>query len=177
MLTVRCPKCHHDQKCDPKPGNITDKVKRCVYCGHSFKIHIDQTKSRIMKVLLLFLCAIAISSCSKAPNSIEHHGIQFLSPFDTIKTEKMIAQNESIIVTDIDREMTNKIIIQKEWEKKKEENFEDGGISITYYVHNTTGEAVKISRWYDLLNGKYKTIEIQFYSKDDVPNEILESSN
>lgn len=51
MLLVRCPKCHHDQKCDPRAGNISDKVKRCVYCGHSFKIHSDQVKSRIFKTI------------------------------------------------------------------------------------------------------------------------------
>jgi uncharacterized Zn finger protein len=52
MLIVRCPKCGKDQKTDPrlkKKGDIISKVKRCVYCGHSFKIHSSIDKSRIVK--------------------------------------------------------------------------------------------------------------------------------
>jgi hypothetical protein len=53
MLKVSCPKCKKLQNYDPKPikaGNsITDKIKRCVYCGHSFKIHSNQEKSRIIE--------------------------------------------------------------------------------------------------------------------------------
>ncbi len=51
MLKVSCPKCKHAQNYDPKLGKISDKVKRCVYCGHSFKVHIDQDKSRIIEVV------------------------------------------------------------------------------------------------------------------------------
>jgi hypothetical protein len=51
MLLVRCPRCHKDQKTDPKAGDITAKVKRCVYCGYSFKIHGSLPKTRIVKVL------------------------------------------------------------------------------------------------------------------------------
>ncbi len=36
MITVRCPKCKHTMKTDPK--NIADSRKRCVYCGKSFKV-------------------------------------------------------------------------------------------------------------------------------------------
>jgi hypothetical protein len=52
MLIVRCPKCGRDQRTDPriKSGeDLTNKVKRCVYCGHSFKIHSSLPKSRIVK--------------------------------------------------------------------------------------------------------------------------------
>lgn len=52
MLIVRCPKCGRDQKTNPiikKEGDMTSKVKRCVYCGHSFKIHSSIDKSRIVK--------------------------------------------------------------------------------------------------------------------------------
>jgi hypothetical protein len=52
MLIVRCPKCGKDQRTDPrteKQGDITKKVKRCVYCGHSFKIHSSPVTSRIVK--------------------------------------------------------------------------------------------------------------------------------
>ena len=52
MLIVRCPKCGHDQRTDPKVeklGDVTKKVKRCVYCGHSFRIHSNMDKSRIVK--------------------------------------------------------------------------------------------------------------------------------
>jgi len=53
VLVVKCPRCKNDQKTDPrieKLGDITKKVKRCVYCGHSFKIHSKLPKSRIVKV-------------------------------------------------------------------------------------------------------------------------------
>lgn len=46
MLLVKCPKCLHDQKYAPN-GNI--KSKRCVYCGKTFKVHADLSKSRIVK--------------------------------------------------------------------------------------------------------------------------------
>lgn len=54
VLIVRCPKCGQDQKTAPnvkKTGDITKKVKRCVYCGHSFKIHGSLVKSRIVGVV------------------------------------------------------------------------------------------------------------------------------
>jgi hypothetical protein len=50
MIIVKCPKCKHDMKYDPKPGMITSKSKRCVYCGHTFKIHSDLEKSKIVRV-------------------------------------------------------------------------------------------------------------------------------
>jgi len=53
VLIVRCPKCGKDQKTMPhiaNQGDITKKVKRCVYCGHSFKIHSSLPKSRIVSV-------------------------------------------------------------------------------------------------------------------------------
>ncbi|MFH1072484.1 MAG: hypothetical protein V1743_03585 [Nanoarchaeota archaeon] len=49
MLKLRCPRCKQDMLYDPKAGSITSKVKRCVYCGHSFKVHTSPEKSRIVQ--------------------------------------------------------------------------------------------------------------------------------
>lgn len=52
MFIVRCNKCGHEQKTNPdvkKKGGITSKVKRCVYCGHSFRIHSSIDNTRIVK--------------------------------------------------------------------------------------------------------------------------------
>jgi uncharacterized protein YbaR (Trm112 family) len=38
MLLLRCPACKQQMKCDPKPGELKGKSKRCVYCGRSFSI-------------------------------------------------------------------------------------------------------------------------------------------
>jgi len=35
----------------PVGKNLTGKKKRCVYCGHTFTVHSDQKKSRIIKKL------------------------------------------------------------------------------------------------------------------------------
>ncbi len=54
MLIVRCPHCGKGQKTNPiikKQGDMTSKVKKCVYCGHSFKIHSSQESSRIVKTI------------------------------------------------------------------------------------------------------------------------------
>jgi len=51
MLLVKCPGCGRNQKCQPKPGFVTTKSKRCVYCGRSFKIHSSIEKSRIVRKL------------------------------------------------------------------------------------------------------------------------------
>lgn len=55
MLKVKCPKCHHEMLYDPKSSgsivsDITKKVKKCVYCGHSFKVHSTLLKTRIVKI-------------------------------------------------------------------------------------------------------------------------------
>lgn len=50
MMIVKCPKCKHNMKYSPKRGEISNKSKRCVYCGHTFKIHSDLEKSRIIKI-------------------------------------------------------------------------------------------------------------------------------
>lgn len=53
MIIVKCPHCGNTQRTAPKVeqrGDITKKVKRCVYCGHSFKIHSNLDKSRIIKI-------------------------------------------------------------------------------------------------------------------------------
>ncbi len=49
MFKVSCPKCKNQMNYDPKAGAITTKIKRCVYCGHSFKIHANIDKSRIIE--------------------------------------------------------------------------------------------------------------------------------
>ena len=51
MLKVSCPKCKKVQNYNPTNNNITSKVKRCVYCGYSFKVHSNQEKSRIVNKL------------------------------------------------------------------------------------------------------------------------------
>ena len=38
MLLLKCPKCGNQMKCNPLPGELAGKSKRCVYCGRSFKI-------------------------------------------------------------------------------------------------------------------------------------------
>jgi len=48
IFLVKCPKCGHEMKCAPR-GNITESIKKCVYCGRSFKIHSNINKSRIVK--------------------------------------------------------------------------------------------------------------------------------
>jgi DNA-directed RNA polymerase subunit M/transcription elongation factor TFIIS len=53
MLRVSCPKCKNVQNYDPQLRNentsISTKTKRCVYCGHTFKVHSNQEKSRIVE--------------------------------------------------------------------------------------------------------------------------------
>jgi hypothetical protein len=48
VITVKCPKCNHDQKCNPVGVISSSKVKKCVYCGRSFKIHPSVDKTRIV---------------------------------------------------------------------------------------------------------------------------------
>jgi hypothetical protein len=54
MLTVKCTKCLHDQLYDPKLNSktptVVGKKKRCVYCGTSFTVHVDPTRTRIVAV-------------------------------------------------------------------------------------------------------------------------------
>ncbi len=49
MFLVKCPKCKHDMKYQPTIGDITKKKKKCVYCNHTFLIHSNLDKSRIVK--------------------------------------------------------------------------------------------------------------------------------
>ena len=50
MFVVRCPKCKHTQRYAPvKKGLVSEKVKVCVYCGSSFKIHPSLVESRIVR--------------------------------------------------------------------------------------------------------------------------------
>lgn len=38
-------------KYDPKPGAISGKAKRCVYCGMTFKVHASISTDRIHRVM------------------------------------------------------------------------------------------------------------------------------
>lgn len=38
MFLLRCPKCRHAMKYEGRDSILTKKVKRCVYCGRSFKV-------------------------------------------------------------------------------------------------------------------------------------------
>lgn len=52
MFTVICPKCKNTMKTNPNLKKLSDthkKVKKCVYCGHSFKIHPNLDNTRILK--------------------------------------------------------------------------------------------------------------------------------
>lgn len=48
MFLVKCPKCKNNMKYQPKNEL---KKKRCVYCGHTFTVHSNIKKSRIVKKL------------------------------------------------------------------------------------------------------------------------------
>jgi len=49
MLKVSCPRCKKIQNYQPRDNKITDKIKVCVYCGCSFKVHPNQKDSRIVE--------------------------------------------------------------------------------------------------------------------------------
>ncbi len=49
MFLVKCPHCGRDQRYQPRPGVLTAKSKRCVYCGRNFKVHANLNKSRIVR--------------------------------------------------------------------------------------------------------------------------------
>jgi transposase-like protein len=44
MFLVKCPKCKHDMKYQTTSSLLTNKKKRCVYCGRSFSV-----KDRLVK--------------------------------------------------------------------------------------------------------------------------------
>jgi len=50
IFLVKCPKCGKEMKCSPRT-EINTAVKKCVYCGRSFKIHSNIRKSRIVKTV------------------------------------------------------------------------------------------------------------------------------
>ena len=50
MLVVRCPSCGHDMRYQPQGGLVSEKKKRCVYCGCTFMVHSALPKSRIVDV-------------------------------------------------------------------------------------------------------------------------------
>ena len=47
MFLVQCPGCGQQMKTRPRK-KVKDSVKRCVYCGKSFKIHCNVNSSRIV---------------------------------------------------------------------------------------------------------------------------------
>ncbi|MCC7574041.1 hypothetical protein KO361_00415 [Candidatus Woesearchaeota archaeon] len=54
MFVVRCDRCGNDQKVAPRikgRWEVSGKSKRCVYCGKTFKIHSDFSKTRIVREL------------------------------------------------------------------------------------------------------------------------------
>lgn len=44
FFVLRCPKCGHDMKYHTPTRILTDKRKRCVYCGSSFKVRENMVK-------------------------------------------------------------------------------------------------------------------------------------
>jgi uncharacterized protein YbaR (Trm112 family) len=38
MFLLKCPKCKNNMKYQTEDQILTKKVKRCVYCGRSFKV-------------------------------------------------------------------------------------------------------------------------------------------
>jgi hypothetical protein len=54
MLTVKCPRCLHDQLYDPKltpeAPLVVGKKKCCVYCGMTFSVHSNLAQTRIVQV-------------------------------------------------------------------------------------------------------------------------------
>lgn len=50
MFVVRCPECKQTMRYQAiKTAPISDKKKKCVYCGHTFKIHPNFNESRILR--------------------------------------------------------------------------------------------------------------------------------
>lgn len=54
MFVVRCDRCGHDQNFAPRIRGLWEvsrKSKVCVYCGKSFRVHSDFSKTRIVREL------------------------------------------------------------------------------------------------------------------------------
>lgn len=50
VFVVKCPECKHSMRYQPvKAGVVSEKKKKCVYCGRSFKIHPSYVTSRIVR--------------------------------------------------------------------------------------------------------------------------------
>ncbi len=46
MLLLHCPQCRNNMKYRAMDKTLAGKVKRCVYCGRSFRV-----KSHVLKVI------------------------------------------------------------------------------------------------------------------------------
>jgi len=46
MLLLKCPRCKNNMKYQPTNSELSTKVKRCVYCGRTYKV-----KENIVKIL------------------------------------------------------------------------------------------------------------------------------
>jgi len=50
MFIVRCPECKQTMRYQAiNTAPISEKKKKCVYCGHTFKIHPNYHDSRILR--------------------------------------------------------------------------------------------------------------------------------
>ena len=44
MMLLKCPSCKNQMKYESRAQVLADNVKRCVYCGHSFKVRASIVK-------------------------------------------------------------------------------------------------------------------------------------
>lgn len=50
MLVVQCRRCQRRMRYQPTGGLVSEKKKRCVFCGHTFRVHPSLPESRIIAV-------------------------------------------------------------------------------------------------------------------------------
>ena len=53
LLVVRCPECKQTMRYHPRiehKHEISEKRKKCVYCGRSFKVHSNRFDSNIVRI-------------------------------------------------------------------------------------------------------------------------------
>ena len=43
---LKCPQCHHHMKYEARDSILTNKIKKCVYCGKNYRV-----KNNIVKQL------------------------------------------------------------------------------------------------------------------------------
>ena len=121
--------------------------------------------------LLLFVSLFFISGCSLKNRPADESGNNFPFHLSSEQVQQSLAQGQEIIITPVESDWPTEIndsLLKDDWQLIGLAQANDGGSATYYYFKTKTDPALSIRYRWDMGQGNYQSLNLNFISPEKI---------